>query len=326
MAPVDLTATLEQTRRLLQHLLPGSIDLEIVAPASAVWVKADLTQVQQALLNLSVNARDAMPNGGQLKIQLSLLAAEQLRDLPPVPSQAAMYARLEITDSGCGIPPEVQARIFDPFYTTKARGQGAGLGLAIVDSIVKNHGGWIQLRSAQGQGATFSLFLPGVAAPPGEEEVDTPQAVITDVGLLTSPQNRLMRGLMASQLVAQGHRVVLLSGAEELVRTLTQDPTAILLLVVDGGHAETLWNQWSAVRSLKPDLLVLILSDGAEPSPPEDARTLTLNLPFDAARFAQSVDAILSGGYRRDDEHHRGAGGRSRTVAADAGGSPAPGA
>jgi PAS domain S-box-containing protein len=325
MQPVDLAATLEQTRRLLQHLLPGDILLEIVAPASPVWVQADVTQLQQVLLNLSVNARDAMPDGGQLKIQLSLLASEQLRD-PPVPSKATCYARIDITDTGCGIPPETQARIFDPFYTTKARGQGAGLGLAIVDSIIKNHGGWIRVRSAHGQGATFSLFLPGVAAPAGEGAAQAPRAARADVGLLLSPEHRLMRGVAAARLRAQGHRVVTLSGVEDLLRTLKRDPTAIRLVVADNGQAQVLWEQWPAIRACQANLLLLLLADSAEPPPPEDVRMLSLSLPFDAARFSQSVDAILSGSDGRDDEHHRSAGGRSRPVAADAGVSPESGA
>jgi signal transduction histidine kinase len=123
-------------------------------------VRADPSQLQQVVMNLVVNARDAMPQGGRIDIEAGSTAAETAAASPPLP--AGRYAFIKVSDTGTGLTPEVRSRLFEPFFTTKPRGQGTGLGLSTVYAIVTGAGGGIAVDSVPGQGSTFCVYLPQV--------------------------------------------------------------------------------------------------------------------------------------------------------------------
>jgi two-component system, cell cycle sensor histidine kinase and response regulator CckA len=163
LAPVDLNQLVRELGGMLKETFPRTIAFDFhLAPALPALL-ADQNQVQQILMNLCVNARDAMPQGGTLTLSTEQIAGRDLAR--PGADPARDYQCVRVKDTGVGIPPEVQQRIFEPFFTTKEKGSGTGLGLAVVEGIVSRHGGFIDLRSAPGEGSVFSIYLPEAEQP-----------------------------------------------------------------------------------------------------------------------------------------------------------------
>lgn len=169
MQPVDLLKFLKEQVKLVERTLPESIRPVLLADEGEYPLQADLTRIQQVLLNLPTNARDAMPNGGSLTFSLQriTMAPEDHRPFPGMPD--GNWLVLRVTDTGTGIPDEVTPHLFEPFFTTKAPGKGTGLGLSQVYGIVKQHEGYIDVSSAAGIGTTFTIFFPALAASMPEE-------------------------------------------------------------------------------------------------------------------------------------------------------------
>ncbi len=176
--PVDVNEVVADLSKMLQRVLGETIDLKMDYAPHPLVVRADEGMLEQVLMNLAVNARDAMPEGGHLSLATGsqLFSAEELRERSE--SLPGIYAIMSVTDTGCGIPDEVLPRIFEPFFTTKDVGKGTGLGLSIVYGIVKQHKGWIDVRTQIGHGTTFSVYLPFTeAGVPAEPSI--PAAVAT---------------------------------------------------------------------------------------------------------------------------------------------------
>ena len=150
---------------MLRRLIGPEIEFELIRPSTPVMVLADPAQLEQVVLNLVINARDAMPDGGRLTVRLDELELDESLALAHVEGRAGAYARLSVADTGTGIDEAARARLFEPFFTTKERGKGTGLGLSIVYGIVKQSGGYITVHSERGRGATFLIHLPLASVP-----------------------------------------------------------------------------------------------------------------------------------------------------------------
>ncbi len=161
---VDLRPLLQNLTDMWQRTLPSPIQLRFDAGQDDVTIFADPTRIQQIFMNLVVNARDAMPDGGQLSLNLQRIPAHQ-HPAPGLNAQIKEWVKVTVADTGCGIPPDVIPRLFEPFFTTKEPGKGTGLGLAQVYGIVKQHDGHIELTSEVNEGATFTLFFPALTQP-----------------------------------------------------------------------------------------------------------------------------------------------------------------
>src|SRR5205814_3796794 len=157
---IDLNDMVNSVATMLQQLIGENIDLQIVCAPTAPPVRADLAQLESALVNLVVNAGDAMPNGGRLVIETARVMLDDEYCSRHVGVKPGAYVRLSVSDNGIGMSHDVQTRIFEPFFSTKEAGQGTGLGLATVYGIVKQSGGNIWVYSEPGQGATFKIYLP----------------------------------------------------------------------------------------------------------------------------------------------------------------------
>src|SRR5262250_667567 len=157
---VDLNATVQSLAGMLRQLIGENIDLQIVCASDLPPIRADLSQLESALANLVINARDAMPHGGELTIETTDVVHDDDYCAAHVGVRPGRYARLPVSDTGVGMSQQVQARIFEPFFTTKEPGKGTGLGLATVYGIVKQSGGNIWAYSEEGMGATFKMYLP----------------------------------------------------------------------------------------------------------------------------------------------------------------------
>ncbi len=169
--PVDLMPVFKENMKMLQRTLPESIHLDFRYPADPCVANADPTRMQQILTNLVVNARDAMPDGGQLSVELDLLTITAYNERPLPDMNTGSWIKLSVSDTGHGIEPDVLPHIFEPFFTTKAPGKGTGLGLAQIFGIVQQHAGLIDVQSAVGVGTTFLIYLPAI----------TPSALTTTV-------------------------------------------------------------------------------------------------------------------------------------------------
>jgi PAS domain S-box-containing protein len=161
----ELGAVVRGMDTMLRRLMGPEIELEIVSPAEPVLVVADAGQIEQVVLNLVVNARDAMPEGGRITVRVEEINLDEIAASALIEAQPGRYARLSVADTGTGIDEQTRARLFEPFFTTKEHGKGTGLGLSIVYGIVKQSGGYITVASEPGRGATFLIYLPLAAAP-----------------------------------------------------------------------------------------------------------------------------------------------------------------
>jgi signal transduction histidine kinase len=150
---------------MLRRLIGPEIDFEIVVPQEPLQVVADSGQIEQCVMNLVVNARDAMPQGGRVTVRIEEVELDDESAAAFLEGRPGHYARLSVADTGTGIDAATQARLFEPFFTTKEQGKGTGLGLSIVYGIVKQSGGYITVASEPGRGATFLIYLPLATEP-----------------------------------------------------------------------------------------------------------------------------------------------------------------
>jgi len=229
LEPVELGTLVWETGSLLNSMMPDSVELVIEgAPGDCRWVMADRTQLQQVLINIVLNGRDAMPEGGRLVVRTRCVA---------VPDENSPRVCLEVIDTGHGMSAEVQAHIFEPFFTTRREsGRGTGLGLAIAHGIVVGHGGTIRADSTPGRGTTFSVELPAIDQP---EEVDLPpdeaplQVRSGGATILLTEDHRHVREIMAESLEAAGYEVIQAVSGDELLDTFAADSHRIDFLIVD---------------------------------------------------------------------------------------------
>jgi PAS domain S-box-containing protein len=224
--PLDLNRVVGGMTEMLGRLLGEDIALQLHFSNEPAVIEADPTMLEQILLNLSVNSRDAMPKGGRLTIRISHREVDTAYIRKSVEATPGRYLCLSHTDSGDGIPPENLARIFEPFFTTKELGKGTGLGLATVYGIVKQHKGWIEVESEMGRGTTFHIFLPASSVP--EPEIQS----------TTETQFRAMGGT-ETVLVVEDERDL----REIITRTLNRHGYRVFQ-AVDGNNALEIWREY----------------------------------------------------------------------------------
>ncbi len=233
--PLDLNEVIAQVSKLLHRILGEDIALTLQPGDSLPGIRADRAMLEQVILNLAVNARDAMPRGGRLILstQTQDLLPEHLSQHPS--GRTGQFVCVTVTDSGCGIAPETLPRIFEPFFTTKAVGQGTGLGLATVYGIVKQHQGWIEVQSALGQGATFRIYLPRLTQAveaPSEKSPQTTPLGGKETMLLVEDESAV-RILTSKLLQRYGYNVFSAGSGAEAIRIWQEHSGKIDLLLTD---------------------------------------------------------------------------------------------
>jgi two-component system, cell cycle sensor histidine kinase and response regulator CckA len=235
LSSLDLNQKIQDLLTLFRRTIPGMIDIEVNLSSDLKPVRADAGQIEQVLMNLAINAKDAMPHGGRLsfKTKNTQNGAE-----PPFPdgSRKGGYVLLSITDTGHGIPPQHMKRIYEPFFTTKPSGKGTGLGLAMVYAIVKNHGGTIECASKVGEGTTFSIYFPALERTSGEKDPQrSPEtekgSAGTETILLVEDDMDILRP-QGDILRKWGYRVIAVENGEKALEVYSSADVDLVVLDV----------------------------------------------------------------------------------------------
>ncbi|MFQ5742021.1 MAG: PAS domain S-box protein [Acidobacteriota bacterium] len=302
VAVINLNDMLENTSKMLERLLGEDIELEFLSDPDLGNVEADPGQIEQVLVNLAVNARDAMSSGGKLTIETSNVVLDSDYALLHAEAEVGPHVMLAVTDTGCGMDQETQQRIFEPFFTTKDKDKGTGLGLATVYGIVKQHGGNVWVYTEPGKGTTFKVYLPRVesdarALAAEEKRRPLPRGSET---ILVVEDEQSVRAVVERALEAQGYKVLTAQHPQEAEQTFTEHAGEIALLVTDvvmpGADGQALYRRLS---TQEPSLKILYMSGytdrailrhgGLDPSMP------FIQKPFGPREIVRKVHEVLNG-------------------------------
>jgi two-component system cell cycle sensor histidine kinase/response regulator CckA len=300
---IALSDTLSDLRMLLERLIGENVKLNLIHGRDLWPIKFDINQFEQVIINLAVNARDAMPSGGTMTIRTRNLPTDEVAAFGYKPLPRADYVLIEVEDTGTGMPPEVQARIFEPFFSTKEVGKGTGLGLSTVYGIVKQTGAHVYFDSEFGKGTTFRIFVPRHFAAEGEQPVlAEATAEIADLTgtatILLVEDEEAVRAFAARALVSRGYKVHEASSGLDALEVMKEAGGAIDLVVSDVVMPELDGpSLLKELRKTRPDLKIIFISGYAEDAfrknLPEGEKFHFLPKPFSLKQLAVAVKETL---------------------------------
>jgi CheY-like chemotaxis protein len=301
LKPTDINEVIENVTKMLRRLVGENIFIECRPSSVLPMVRADEGMMEQVVMNLVVNARDAMPHGGrlQMKTEPCVLDAITVRSHPE--GRAGEFICLTVQDEGCGMSPEVMARIFEPFFTTKDVGKGTGLGLATVYGIVSQHQGWIEVESQVGLGTTFRVYLPAdklLVASKGTNGENGANVAGHETVMLVEDEEAV-RTLASIVLQKYGYRVVEASSSAEAFQLWKRYEGEVAMLITDvmipgthSGHELV-----RELRKERPDLKVLYTSgydlDRLGAGSLGDEHDFVLQKPYLPKKLAEMVRQVL---------------------------------
>jgi two-component system, cell cycle sensor histidine kinase and response regulator CckA len=283
--PLDLNHLVGSVTRVLQPLLGDAIELVTRLDPTLGRVNANPHQIGQVIMNLVVNARDAMPSGGRLTIETA---------------NVARVVMLSVTDTGCGMDNETRARLFEPYFTTKEPGRGTGVGLATVYDVVTQSGGQISVMSDAGAGSTFKIYLPRHDAP-ADAPATPPAATTVATGdartVLVVENEHEVRDLIREILQLQNYVVLEAGDRDEALALSQQHVGRIDLMIVDVGIPPSFADEWVArLQAARPEVKVLYVSGYLSDAASADTPKLgpLLQKPFTVGAFTKAVGAVLN--------------------------------
>ena len=301
--PIELKQILHEIEQMFHDTFPKAVELQIHSAADLWQVTGDATQLYQVLLNLCVNARDAMPEGGKLSIHLKNVVLDEIYASRNPEAKPGPHIVIAVHDTGTGIPKEIQDKIFDPFFTTKAPGKGTGLGLSTCYSIVKNHGGFLNCHSEVGHGSTFKVYLPAntspaMAASLAKARVELPRGH-GELVLVVDDEEAILKGV-GKTLEFFGYRVLTASNGAEAVAIYRQHQPDIAVVltdmampVMDGPEAII------AMQAINPEIRIMGMSgldsQISQSMSKGTSRSLDhfLQKPFTAEILTQALHQVL---------------------------------
>ena len=298
--PVQVRYLIEDTLKIARETFPRNIRLRSLLPDDLWAVQGDPTQIHQILLNLAVNARDAMPNGGELVFTARNLMLDQEYAAMKIKARPVPHVLLRVQDTGSGIPREIRDKIFDPFFTTKEQGKGTGLGLATVSGIVKSHGGLIELDTELGRGTAFSIYLPALPEARPTESVTNPLVSPDGAGeaILVVDDEDSVRDATRKMLERHGYRVHTAGEGSQALAIFTARMSEIRLVITDVDMP--LMDGLSLVRALRklaPCLQIIASTGLSTDRRIETMRQLCIQQPlfkpYTAAELLRAVHEAL---------------------------------
>ena len=309
LSAVDLTALIRELEKMLHATFPKMIGFDVRLQSKFPLVTADRSQIHQVLLNLCVNARDAMPNGGIITIETLLVPGEEIAESFSG-ADASSYACVRIRDNGFGMTEEVKEHIFEPFFTTKERAKGTGLGLSVVYGVVNNHRGFVECESEVDIGTTFRVFLPvAETAEPAPDDVPplghrsnrTPQTI------MVVEDEEMLRDLAVHILSGEGYNVITAKDGIEAVETFALHRDEIGLVVCDLGLPRLGGREvFLQMKESKPSVRAIVASGYLEPAMRSEILKAgvidTIQKPYDFRELVEKIRSVI-GEAQSKDEH-----------------------
>jgi CheY-like chemotaxis protein len=302
--PTNLNGVVEKVLSMIRPTFDRSIGIRTELSGTLSSVEGNAGQLEHTLLNLCINARDAMPGGGTLRIETRNATLSEPEACGPAKAPPGEYISLSVSDTGVGIPSVNLPRIFEPFYTTKEAGKGSGMGLAMVYGIVKNHGGWIDAQSEPGRGTTFRILLPALQEKPAPPPMDPPRPELPAGGtetILFVDDEEALRSLATATLGSLGYRILTARNGFDALARYEQDRGEIALVVLDlimpeMGGVET----FRRIRAIDPAARVLVSSgyagDGRLEVLLAEGAAGFLQKPYRLGTLAAAIRQALGGG------------------------------
>ena len=298
---LELNAALNNVLEMMQRLLGEQIELQVERGPGALWVEADLGLLDLVVINLCLNARDAMPSGGKLTVATALVEIDAERALEHVESRPGQFVCLQVTDTGCGMSPEILQHLFEPFFTTKEPGKGTGLGLASVYGIVHQHKGWVSVASTPRTGTTFRVYLPflmGVKDAMPARPLTPPRPGGNETILLVEDEE-MVRRLATKILKRLGYQVLAAATASEALRLWAKHADEISLLLTDMVMPEGTTGLQLAekLRRAKASLKIVLMSGYSSEivnnDVPHDGIDAFVTKPFDLETLSTTIRQLL---------------------------------
>ena len=299
---VNLNSLVRETEKMLQQLMRENVEHKIMLDPALWKTKADPGQLVQVIMNLAINARDAMPRGGMLTIETANVTFDDVTTIHGIEVTAGQYVKLAVSDTGTGMDAETQARIFEPFFTTKEDGRGTGLGLATVYGIVKQSGGYIFADSTIGQGTTFNIYLPRADQ---SAERPSPQGQPANVRpgsetLLVVEDETAFRDLLRDGLQARGYHVLVAANGVDALRVAEEYSGLIRVLVTDVIMPQMSGPELArTLRKTRPGTEILYMSGYTDDKVSDASSSGDLTLmqkPFYIDDLVQKIQEILGRG------------------------------
>jgi signal transduction histidine kinase/CheY-like chemotaxis protein len=294
---LDLDSTAQETIRLIDRMLGDKVTVELDLSGGLPTIVGDAQQLSQVVMNLALNARDAMPDGGEIRIATRRVAVtEALARRISIPGVRKCQL-LEVTDTGRGMDQETQDRIFEPFFTTKEEGKGTGLGLAIVFSIIRRHGGFIDVVSSPGHGTTFRVYLPERSSDGAPSDVGLAEEGRITEKILVVEDDEGVRTMIQDALTAQGYEILSATNGREALRQLDSVGGAVSLVVTDVVMPEMGGRQmWKRLTEQGYDIPVIVMSgypNGHDTTELVSGAATFLQKPFGPKEISKAVRHAL---------------------------------
>jgi PAS domain S-box-containing protein len=299
--PVNINDLIKELTKLLSETLPKTIEIQLELQPNLSPILGDPTQIHQALLNLSLNARDAMPNGGTLYLKTELLPLDDVKTTFPK-AQATSYVVITIRDTGIGMSQELLKRIYEPFYTTKENGKGTGLGLSVVYGVVSSLNGFIDVKSTVGQGTTFQIFLPSnhTIQKSDQTKITIPTIKDGNETILIIEDEDFLRELLVSVLENHGYKALIAKDGLEGVDIYKENYASIDLVLSDLGLPKLSGTESLIImKRIKPTQKVIMASGYFDPDERKKISELGvthfLQKPYNPSYLLQIIRTVLDG-------------------------------
>jgi CheY-like chemotaxis protein len=297
--PLQIRHILSEVVRVMRQTFPKSIDISLNLATTELWsICADATQLHQVLMNLTVNARDAMPDGGTLSIAAENIVLDENYARMNIDARSGPYVVVTVADTGTGIPRELLERIFEPFFTTKEPGKGTGLGLSTTLGIVKSHGGFINVYSEIGQGTQFKIYLPAEVSSETEMAIGSQELPLGNGELvLVVDDEASVREIVKASLEAYNYRVMTASDGIEAISLYAQYQSKIQVILLDLmmpslDSASTI----RALQQIDPHVSIVVMSGLSANEPIKNMSNIKVQAflakPFTSQELLQTINRI----------------------------------